>query len=611
MRRHRRSARSPHPTPSTAWPDPHPSRTDREEPAHARLRSRHRPRHDQHPLHDLRPRRQRGGPPPARARADHAPGRLGGARPRGDLDTHPGGRPARPWTTPGSTAGGPGRPRAHQPARDHRGLEPVTGQPYYNAIVWQDTRTDRIAAELDRDGHGDLIRRRPGLPPVDLLRRRQDGHGCWRTSTACARRADAGDALFGTIDTWLLWNLTGGHRRRPAPHRRDQRQPHHADEPRRPWTGTTSCWTSSACRGQMLPRIVPSARPEHYGQHPDRRPVRRRGAPSAAPSATSMPPWSARSAWSTGEAKNTYGTGNFLLLNTGPEIVRSTNGLLTTVCYQFGDEPAMYALEGSIAVTGSAVQWLRDQLGIISRRERDRGPGQPGARHRRRLLRPGLLRAVRALLALRRPRRRSSACPASTPRPIWPAPRWRRSATRAATWSQAMEADSGVRLDVLKVDGGVTANELCMQIQADTLGVEVSRPVVAETTALGRGVRGRAGRRLLGASPDELRAALAGGPALDPADHVRAAGRGVRRLAEGRTTHARLGGRLIDDQHGGSPQHGPPVAAGPATATWPWSWSGPPRRRRSTAPAISAAATRTRSTRPRSTRCGRCSARSG
>jgi glycerol kinase len=185
-----------------------------------------------------------------------------------------------------------------------------------------------------------------------------------------------------------------------------------------------------------------------------------------------------------GEAKNTYGTGNFMLLNTGTELVRSKSGLLTTVCYKFGEEETVYALEGSIAVTGSAVQWLRDQLGIIS-----------GAAQSESLARQvednGGVYFVPAFSGLFAPYWRSDARGA-----IVGLSRFNTNAhlARATLESicyqsrdvaEAMEKDSGVTLEVLKVDGGVTANELCMQIQADVLGVEVSRPVVAETTALG------------------------------------------------------------------------------------------------------------------------------
>ncbi|SFL03381.1 glycerol kinase, partial [Streptosporangium canum] len=185
-----------------------------------------------------------------------------------------------------------------------------------------------------------------------------------------------------------------------------------------------------------------------------------------------------------GEAKNTYGTGNFLLLNTGHELVRSKNGLLTTVCYQFGADRPVYALEGSIAVTGSAVQWLRDQLGIIS-----------GAAESEALARQvddnGGVYFVPAFSGLFAPYWRSDARGAIVGLSRFNTNAHIARATLEAICYQtrdvveAMHNDSGVALDVLRVDGGVTANDLCMQIQADILGVPVSKPVVAETTALG------------------------------------------------------------------------------------------------------------------------------
>ncbi|HEV7655333.1 MAG TPA: FGGY-family carbohydrate kinase, partial [Mycobacteriales bacterium] len=185
-----------------------------------------------------------------------------------------------------------------------------------------------------------------------------------------------------------------------------------------------------------------------------------------------------------GEAKNTYGTGNFMLLNTGTELVRSNSGLLSTVCYKFGDQDVVYALEGSIAVTGSAVQWLRDQLGIIR-----------GAEESETLARSvednGGVYFVPAFSGLFAPYWRSDARGAIVGLSRFNTSAHIARATLEAICYQsrdvvdAMAKDSGVDLDVLKVDGGITANNLCMQIQADVLGVPVSKPVVAETTALG------------------------------------------------------------------------------------------------------------------------------
>jgi glycerol kinase len=234
---------------------------------------------------------------------------------------------------------------------------------------------------------------------------------------------------------------------------------------------------------QMLPAIKPSSCPECYGKTTKNGPfageVALTGDLGDQQAATV-----GQVCFKPGEAKNTYGTGNFLLLNTGTELVRSKQGLLTTVCYQFGKEAPVYALEGSIAVTGSAVQWLRDQLGIIS-----------GAAQSETLARQvednGGVYFVPAFSGLFAPYWRSDARGA-----IVGLSRFNTNAhlARATLESicyqsrdvvEAMAADSGVTLDVLRVDGGVTANELCMQIQADILGVPVSKPVVAETTALG------------------------------------------------------------------------------------------------------------------------------
>jgi len=232
----------------------------------------------------------------------------------------------------------------------------------------------------------------------------------------------------------------------------------------------------------MLPQIKPSSDPSRYGEVAD--PHGFAGIPLTGILGDQQAAMAGQVCFAPGEAKNTYGTGNFLLLNTGTELVRSSNGLLSTVCYQFGSNPPVYALEGSIAVTGSAVQWLRDQLGIIS------GAGEI----------EGLARSVKdnggmyfvpAFSGLFAPYWRSDARGA-----IVGLSRFNTNAHLARATlesicyqsrdvSEAMEADSKVHVDVLKVDGGVTANDLCMQMQADILGVPVSRPVVPETTALG------------------------------------------------------------------------------------------------------------------------------
>jgi glycerol kinase len=356
-----------------------------------------------------------------------------------------------------------------------------TGRPYYNAIVWQDTRTDRIASALDRDERGDVIRRKAGLPPATYF---SGGKIQWILENVDGVReaAEKGDAIFGNTDSWIIWNLTGG--RNGGVHVTD---PTNASRTMLMDLETLQ-WDDELLGffdipRSMLPEIKPSSTAEPYG-------VTRADGPFSGevPITGILGDQQAATVgqvcFAPGEAKNTYGTGNFMLLNTGTELVRSNAGLLSTVCYQFGDDAPVYALEGSIAVTGSAVQWLRDQLGIIS-----------GASQSESLARQvddnGGVYFVPAFSGLFAPYWRSDARGA-----IVGLSRFNNNAhlARATLESicyqsrdvaEAMEKDSGVVLEVLKVDGGVTANELCMQIQSDILGVPVSRPVVAETTALG------------------------------------------------------------------------------------------------------------------------------
>jgi len=308
-----------------------------------------------------------------------------------------------------------------------------------------------------------------------------------------------------------------------------------------------------------------------------------------------------------GEAKNTYGTGNFLLLNTGTELVRSNNGLLSTVCYQFGTDKPVYALEGSIAVTGSAVQWLRDQLGIIS-----------GAAEIEALAKSvednGGIYFVPAFSGLFAPYWRSDARGA-----IVGLSRFNTNAHLARATlesicyqsrdvSEAMEADSGVHVDVLKVDGGVTANSLCMQLQADVLGVPVSRPVVAETTALGAAY---AAGLAVGFWKDttELRANWNESQRWTPqwSEEQRAKGYAGWKKAVERT----LGWAAVVGAREPAPPPAPQAGRRwTRTATWPWNWSAPPKPRPSPAPATSGRGTRCRWTGPPSTRCAPCWARS-
>ncbi|TQK30798.1 glycerol kinase GlpK [Arthrobacter sp. SLBN-53] len=356
-----------------------------------------------------------------------------------------------------------------------------TGRPYYNAIVWQDTRTDRIATALDRDGRGDVIRQKAGLPPATYF---SGGKIQWILENVDGVReaAENGDAIFGNSDSWVVWNLTGGPRGGV----------HVTDVTNASRTMLmnleTLDWDDELLSffgipRQMLPQIRPSSSPEPYGMTLATGPIGGE-VPVTGILGDQQAAMVGQVCLKAGEAKNTYGTGNFLLLNTGEKIVRSENGLLTTVCYQFGDAKPVYALEGSIAVTGSAVQWLRDQLGIIS------GAAQSESLARQ-VQDNGGVYFVPAFSGLFAPYWRSDARGAVVGLSRFNTNAHLARATLEAICYQsrdvidAMEADSGVHLDVLKVDGGITANSLCMQIQADVLGVDVVKPVVAETTALG------------------------------------------------------------------------------------------------------------------------------
>ncbi len=361
-----------------------------------------------------------------------------------------------------------------------------TGRPWHNAIVWQDTRTDAIAAALDRPGpdggprRGDTIRRKAGLPPATYF---SGGKLQWLLENVDGLReaAERGDALFGTPDTWIVWNLTGG----------PDGGVHATDVTNAGRTMlmdlTTLDWDEEllgffSIPRAMLPTIESSSDDTAFGTT-----VAGRGLASIPITGVLGDQHAAtvgQVCFAPGEAKNTYGTGNFLLLNTGQEIIHSTNGLLTTPAYRLGDQPPAYALEGSIAVTGSAVQWLRDQLGVLNDASEvealaasvdDNGgvhfvPAFSG------LFAPYWRSDARGVIAgLSRFNTRAHLARATLEAICY----------QSRDVTEAMTADSGVPLEVLKVDGGVTANELCMQMQADILGVPVSKPVVAETTALG------------------------------------------------------------------------------------------------------------------------------
>jgi glycerol kinase len=407
-----------------------------------------------------------------------------------------------------------------------------TGRPLHSAIVWQDTRTDRIASALERSGAGELIRRKAGLPPATYF---SGGKLAWLLENVDGLRAagERGDALFGTIDSWLIWNLTGG----------PDGGVHVTDPTNASRTMLMDLQTLSwddellALFGvprQMLPAIRPSSCPGGYGQTRSSGPLG--GAvPVTGDLGDQHAAMVGQVCFAPGEAKNTYGTGNFMLLNTGPVPVRSTSGLLTTVAYQLGDAAPVYALEGSIAVTGSAVQWLRDQMGLIG----DAGESEALAAS---VTDSGGIYFVPAFSGLFAPYWRSDARGAIVGLTRYNTRAHLARATLEAISYQsrdvadAMAADSGVALDVLKVDGGVTANSLAMQIQADVLGVPVSRPVVAETTALGAAYA--AGLAVgFWRDTDELRANWREGARWNPAwdDEQRARGYAGWRKAVERT----------------------------------------------------------------------------
>jgi glycerol kinase len=358
---------------------------------------------------------------------------------------------------------------------------PKTGRPWYNAIVWQDTRTDRIVGALDKTTQGQLIRERAGLPPATYF---SGGKLQWILDQVPDVRAAAarGEAVFGTIDTWVIWNLTGG----------PDGGAHVTDVTNASRTMLmdlrTLDWNDEllAIFGiprEMLPAIRPSSYASFYGTTQRQGPFAGE-VPVAGDLGDQQAATLGQVCTEPGEAKNTYGTGNFMLLNTGTRIVPSNAGLLTTVCYKLGEADAVYALEGSIAVTGSAVQWLRDQLGIISAASEietlassveDTGgayfvPAFSG------LFAPYWRSDARgAIVGLSRFHNRAHLARATLEAICFQ--------TRAVL--DAMVDDSGVQLELLKVDGGATANNMLMQLQADVLGVPVVRPVVAETTALG------------------------------------------------------------------------------------------------------------------------------
>jgi glycerol kinase len=352
-----------------------------------------------------------------------------------------------------------------------------TGAPLHNALVWQDTRTADLVAAFARNGGQDRFRARTGLPLATYfsgLKLR------WLLDNVPGARekAAAGDALFGTIDTWVLWNLTGG--AAGGVHLTDVTNASRTqlvDLQTLDWDD--ELLAEFGVPQTLLPRIAPSS--ASYGAAQI---AALRGVPIAGILGDQQAALVGQTCFEPGEAKNTYGTGCFMLMNTGTRPVPSTAGLVTTVAYQLGDEPPCYALEGSIAIAGALVQWLRDNLGLIAKSAEVETLA-------RKVEDNGDVYIVPAFSGLFAPYWRDSARGVITGLTRY-ANRGHiaRAALEAVAYQtrdvlEAMEKDSGIPIKELRVDGGMVANELLMQFQADQLGVSVVRPKVTETTALG------------------------------------------------------------------------------------------------------------------------------
>ncbi len=391
----------------------------------------------------------------------------------------------------------------------------TTGEPVYNAIVWQDTRTDAICQQLGALGGGaERYKAKVGLPLATYF---SGPKVRWILDNVegARERAEAGDLAFGNMDTWLVWNMTGGtegglHLTEPTNASRTMLM----DLDTLSWDEEIA--GEMGIPMSMLPEIRSSS--EVYGE------IRPKGALAGVPISGILGDQQAatfgQACLSVGEAKNTYGTGNFMLINTGNEKVASKNGLLTTVCYKIGEEATVYALEGSIAVSGSLVQWMRDNLGLIGSAPEIETLAATVSDN-------GGAYFVPAFSGLFAPHWRSDARGAIVGLTRYVNKGHIARAVLEATAFQsrevldAMNADSGVDLTALKVDGGMVANETLMQFQADLLGVPVIRPVVAETTALGAAYA--AGLAVgFWQSEDDIRANWAEDkrwePQMDPAD---------------------------------------------------------------------------------------------
>lgn len=348
-----------------------------------------------------------------------------------------------------------------------------TGEPLHNALVWQDTRVEDLVKRFAADGGQNRFRAATGLPLASYfsgLKLR------WLLDNVpgARDRAAAGELAFGTIDSWLIYKLTGGRHVTDVTNASRTQLMDLASLRFEP-----SLLDAIGIPEPVLPEILPSS-----GSFGEATVEPLAGIPIAGVVGDQQAALVGQTCFEPGEAKNTYGTGCFLLLNTGKDIVQSSAGLLTTVAYQFGDEPARYALEGSIAITGALVQWLRDNLGLIessgdveslARRVDDNGgvyfvPAFSG------LYAPHWDASARGIIAgLTRYANKSHIARAAL----------EATAFQTQEVVAAMASDAGIALTELRVDGGMIANDLLMQFQADVLGAPVVIPKVAETTALG------------------------------------------------------------------------------------------------------------------------------
>jgi len=353
--------------------------------------------------------------------------------------------------------------------------DPATGEPLYHALVWQDTRTREICQQLVADGLEPTFRQKTGLPIATYF---SGPKLKWMLDNVpgLRKKAEAGQAIFGNVDTWVIWNLTGAHITDVTNASRTMLMNLRALDWDDELLGILSI------PRQMLPAIRPSSDPNFYGATRASGPVG--GAlPVCGDLGDQQAALFGQTCYSPGEAKNTYGTGCFMLLNTGPEPVPSKSGLLTTVAYGL-PSGATYALEGSIAITGAAVQWLRDNLGLIQNAAETETIAQS-------VDDAGGIYFVPAFSGLFAPYWDMDARGVIVGLTRYVTRAHIVRATLEAICYQtrdvleAMRADSGINLTALKVDGGATVNNFLMQLQADVLGVPVVRPTVHETTALG------------------------------------------------------------------------------------------------------------------------------